>query len=297
MADIKKIPILGIANAGKSSLIKVLQREFKSLSKLKPTKKIERIKLDFLDKELIIWDFGGQEKYRENYLNKASAYFSDVEDLFYVLDIKDQGALESGIKYFQDIIADLKEYSPDSTVNFLIHKSDPGTSETDPKLVSAVEEKFTEIMQPLKMRIYQTSIFNPIGVITAFSRALFDNTTLYDNFSQIFKDFVTKSSADFVIIFTERLLEIGNYFSDDVDPKKMRDIAQEIFRAFDDKKFKLDNLSLHVSGEILKITKFKAGDKYFYYTVGYNESLEENTPLLSLSTALLHEVNKFMSFF
>ena len=63
----QKIILLGIANGGKTSLLLTLQREFKSLTKLKPTKGIERSHLDFFKKKIVVWDFGGQTKYRQNY--------------------------------------------------------------------------------------------------------------------------------------------------------------------------------------------------------------------------------------
>ena len=301
MVNYTMIPVLGIQNAGKTSLIKVIKREFKNLSQLKPTKGIERSKLKFLANEIIIWDFGGQAKYRSNYKKKAAEYFSEVSEMFYILDIQDQNSFTEAINYFKQLVSDLKEYSPDATINLLMHKTDPGMdlSEDLEKLFAAISEKFAEIGLPMQMRITQTSIFNPISVITAFSKPLFGNATLYDNFSNLFKDFVTNSDVDFVIIFSEEMLEIGNYFSPDIDQKMMTKIAVEIFQSLDNKKLKLEKLSLQAEDKKIHITIFKVGDKKFYFVIGFNESVEnENaSQMVAVSDALLEEVKKFMSYF
>ena len=49
----EKIVILGVANGGKTSLLRTLKREFKSLADLKPTKGIERTSLNFFNKKII----------------------------------------------------------------------------------------------------------------------------------------------------------------------------------------------------------------------------------------------------
>ena len=126
MGETLKIPVLGVDNAGKTSLITTLQREFKELSSLAPTKKIERTKLNFFDKKIIVWDFGGQEKYRAKYAKRAETFFSDIGgEAFYVIDLQDKEKFDASFSYFDEIVSAIKEYSPDTTINLLIHKVDP----------------------------------------------------------------------------------------------------------------------------------------------------------------------------
>ena len=99
-----KIPVLGVANAGKTSLIHTLKREFNALKELAPTKRIERSKLHVFNKDLIVWDFGGQIEYRKKYAKKADAYFSQCEEIFFVVDIQDQDSYAESISYFKDIL-------------------------------------------------------------------------------------------------------------------------------------------------------------------------------------------------
>ncbi len=270
---ITKLPILGIANVGKTSLILTLKREFKVLQKgLKPTKGIERTKLNYLDKEIIIWDFGGQEKYRSTYKAKANTYFSGVEELFFVVDFQDQLSFNESIKYFQELKDSIVEYSPEATINIIVNKFDPGFEEVPEhqKFYTAIKKKFIELVEPLKVRIYNTSIFNPINVIRAFSKPIFQNTILYDNFQILFMEFINREiGCEFIMIFTKDVLEIGNYFKETVNQQQMRDISVEIFKTFDKKKLDLSEVSLQTHNTTLHIISFIGGKETFYFTFGY----------------------------
>ena len=57
------------------------------LGKLKPTKRIERKRISTTSLDLFIWDFGGQEEYRKDYLAKPEAFFigTDLLDANFTL--------------------------------------------------------------------------------------------------------------------------------------------------------------------------------------------------------------------
>ena len=189
-----KIPLLGLDNAGKTSLLHVLKREFAQLKMVTPTKGIERVNCKYFNKNIICWDFGGQKKYRENYFTKRdSEYFSDIKEWFYMVDVLDTARYEESIEYFQQLCKVIEKYSPNSTINLLINKLDPGSEKDDKKieLFTQLWEDFENLVISSNMKniiVHQTSIKNPMSVIRAFSRPLFERLTIYDNFSLLFKD-------------------------------------------------------------------------------------------------------------
>jgi len=66
--DTAKIVVTGLDNAGKTSLLIALEKKFayeSDLKKLKPTVRINRDNFTFLNQKIVRWDFGGQEKYRD----------------------------------------------------------------------------------------------------------------------------------------------------------------------------------------------------------------------------------------
>nr|WP_280178725.1 ADP-ribosylation factor-like protein [Candidatus Prometheoarchaeum syntrophicum] len=296
----EKIVILGIANGGKTSLLRTLKREFKSLADLKPTKGIERTSLECFSKKIVVWDFGGQSKYRETYKKKAKNYFVGIEELFYVIDFQDQDSFSEAITYFQEIKEDLAEYSPKASMNILINKFDPGFEEMEDnmKLYETINKKFSELAEPFSARVTKTSIFNPISVIQAFSKPVFGNTTLYDNFQFAFYEFVNRTEAKFIIIFSKNLMEIGNYFDPSVNQQQMRDVAFEIFNVFDDKKLELSDISLHTDAISVRMIQFEAGGDPYYFTYGYDiEAVQDPAPLSAEAFNVLQEVKTIMKYF
>ncbi|MFX0209357.1 MAG: ADP-ribosylation factor-like protein, partial [Candidatus Hodarchaeota archaeon] len=71
-----KIAILGLDNCGKTSFLSVISNNFGIIPTLRPTKGIERSSTDILGQEIFLWDFGGQEAYREGYLSTPE-HFED----------------------------------------------------------------------------------------------------------------------------------------------------------------------------------------------------------------------------
>jgi GTPase SAR1 family protein len=302
LMPISKLPILGLAFSGKTSLILTLRREFKTLKKdLKPTKGIERTKISFLDKQIICWDFGGQEKYRNTYKKKAENYFSGIEELFYVVDIQDQKVLPESFIFFKEVKEALMQYSPDATINFILNKFDPGYENIPERsqFADTLKTKLLDLSEPLHARTYLTSIFNPINVIRAFSKPIFQNTTLYDNFQLLFMEFINKGiGCEFIMIFTKNLMEIGNFFKESINQQQMRDISVEIFDAFDKKKLNLSQISLQIKEITLHMIKFEAGGDPFYFSFGFNsEEIPDAAPLIMEAFNLLEDVKKFMTYF
>ncbi len=301
-----KIPIIGIDNSGKTSIIKTFQREFKALSKIKPTKGIERTKINFMEKEIVIWDLGGQSKLRTKHIKKAQINFADFEECFYVIDIQDQSSFNDAINYFQAVRTAILEYSPDAKINIIINKLDPGM-ELDPdmmKLAETVEKKFVEMAKPLESAIYHTSIFNPISVIHALSKALMGNSILMDNFGVIFSDFVEKNSfqdkIDFIIIYSQDFVEIGSYFATNIDQETMKNVAPEIFSSFDPKRVQLNmaDFSLQTGPTSIQISRFTHNKKKFFLSIGYNNVRTTHPEEIVAKTATLkEEVQKIMLYF
>ena len=71
---IEKVLFTGLDNAGKTSIISVLKREFAQIESLTPTQGSQKRIFDFLGKTIAEFDLGGQEKYRISYLKRPNDY-------------------------------------------------------------------------------------------------------------------------------------------------------------------------------------------------------------------------------
>ncbi|MFX0115155.1 MAG: ADP-ribosylation factor-like protein [Candidatus Hodarchaeota archaeon] len=125
-----KIGVFGLDESGKTSFLRTLDRKYSFIVNPKPTKGIERSSLEILSETVVIWDYGGQETYRQRYLTSDT----DLKDLafaFFLVDIQDSGRFDIAAAFFEDILEkadDLEE----SRIAVCLHKADPdlfGTSE------------------------------------------------------------------------------------------------------------------------------------------------------------------------
>jgi small GTP-binding protein len=123
----QKIIVVGLSNAGKTTILKKFggQIGIKDLAKLNPTKGIERQEIVTSDLALAIWDFGGQEEYRNKYLQYPDKYFLNVDLVIYVIDLQDPESYEESINYFNQIIDVLHKVEEDPYILIFIHKFDP----------------------------------------------------------------------------------------------------------------------------------------------------------------------------
>jgi GTPase SAR1 family protein len=300
MVKFGKVNIVGLANAGKTSMILTLLREFKSLEKIKPTKGINRTKFKFLNRELALWDMGGQSRYREEYLKRPELNFAEIEELIYVFDVQDKSIFDESVIYFRDVAAYVKQYSPSANISLCLHKYDPGL-DRNPDFVKSLEtvvKRFKEVSSGLPVRVNYTSIYNPMSVVLAFSKPLFGNSTLYDNFSYLFQDAINKSGIDFAMVVTENFMEIGNAFAPYLDPEKTKGLSEEIFKTIEEKKMKAPDISAQLGNIAITMILFEAGGKPFYFTYGYSkEKYADASPIHADMQNLLQDVKKFMKYF
>ncbi|MHA1584241.1 MAG: ADP-ribosylation factor-like protein, partial [Promethearchaeota archaeon] len=215
----RKITILGLENAGKTSIMKTMFHEFKGFANLMPTKGIERSTFEFFGKSLSIWDFGGQELYREIYLTRPIMYFQGIKCIYYVIDAQDMERLPKSIDYFLKIFDLAVEYSENFQVYLFFHKIDPHY--TGDVNFNKVEDDFLESTLPLMQNhnihpnAFHTSIKDPISVISAFSQPLLGNRTIYTTLCDVIDTFCWNHDLPFANLFIDNF-EIGSHYSSKV---------------------------------------------------------------------------------
>jgi GTPase SAR1 family protein len=216
-----KLAILGLQAAGKTSIIKVLTQEFDMLTSLRPTQSVERTFIEILGKELVLWDFGGQEIYRNKYLSAPERYFDQISFVYYVVDVQDPKILDDSIKYFNAIFDNIKIYSPNAKIIILFHKNDPTLEAMMDK--NNVKQRFIDaIVTPLEKAkfpviIYKTSIYNHMSIITAFSQPFLGTGEGYKNISDMLQSFTENYGLGFSVLFSKNYFELGNSISDRID--------------------------------------------------------------------------------
>lgn len=213
---IQKIAILGLGNAGKTSIVKTVLYQFEALMSLAPTKSVERTSIEFLGRELLIWDFGGQERYRQNYLNNPKKYFEGIRFIYYIIDSQDTKNLRESIAYFLKTFEKAIEFSPEAKLYLFFHKIDPEYSGSVD--FSEVENEFLEEILPKIQEkaknspaIFHTSTHHPLSVISAFTQPMLSNEDIYETLCKAIEQFCKENALNFGILFSKNFFEIGNF--------------------------------------------------------------------------------------
>jgi len=172
----QKIIVAGLDKAGKTAILSTFGGKLglNELANLSPTKKVERRKIETKELSLFIWDFGGQSKYREDYLKSPGTYFIGVDLLIYVIDVQDYERFDESFTYLKAILNALELLEEAPHVLIFIHKHDPDLK-NDPDIqlnVEFIKENLTDILKDIKFsyEIYLTSIYSVISREPEFSK-------------------------------------------------------------------------------------------------------------------------------
>ncbi len=128
----KKIGIFGLDNAGKSTIVEVLedQKDLKLLATLQPTVRVKVHTLLSLSPDWVMWDFGGQAAYRKEYLTMPDRYFCDLALMLFVIDVQDPSRHATSLQYLADCMKQANTNSPNYELLVLLHKADPDAIST-----------------------------------------------------------------------------------------------------------------------------------------------------------------------
>ncbi len=240
----EKVAFLGMNNAGKTSIIKTLMQQFDILESIKPTIKVERSFFEFMGKDLIFWDFGGQETFRKDYLAEPERFFDEISYLFYVVDVLDEEIFEETLVYFNKVVHFLEMYSKDASIILFFHKHDADKKDIIDTLDLKTQflKESQAVLEPKMARsmtqkgrnsiyIYDTTIYDPINIVKACSEPFLSRHDLINVVSDILSQFVTNFNLEFATLFTSNHFELGNFLSESLDINDMNDIINQYLRA------------------------------------------------------------------
>jgi len=177
----KKIIILGLDNAGKTSILSILQKKFSIIKNLLPTRGVSRQTLDFLGVPVIAWDFGGQIAYRNMYLSRPDL-FLESDLLIFTIDVLDTMRYDEALEYLFEIMKTIKQVNEDTPIIIDMHKFDPDVQDSEDLLKKRAELIDIIATRALKMNFTCTFI-NTTIFIKETVEELFSLAEKYDSIS------------------------------------------------------------------------------------------------------------------
>nr|MDO8118608.1 ADP-ribosylation factor-like protein [Candidatus Sigynarchaeota archaeon] len=102
----RKLMLVGLDFAGKTSLLSVLKKDYSIIQELMPTKGAQRDNVEFFGIPIVVWDLGGQHLYRMEYIDekKSKLFFSDTDVVFFVIDVQDEKRYPEAIAYYNQML-------------------------------------------------------------------------------------------------------------------------------------------------------------------------------------------------
>ena len=162
----KKVLVMGLDNSGKTSIVLCLMgvKNLSSFSSLNPTRGVKINRFQALGSEFNIWDFGGQQKLREDYLKNFSYHIKGASKLIYVIDIQDEKRYDTALNYLAEIIKLLKKNKISLEFSLFLHKFDPDLEilkkEIKEEVLQSLLKQIDDIIPPdFPFAIYKTSIY------------------------------------------------------------------------------------------------------------------------------------------
>jgi len=120
-----KISLVGLGGCGKTSLYSVAfaEKTPEDTKKLSPTILYETRRHPFLGLQVGIFDFGGQEQYRKEYMEKPEI-FRGTDILICIVDLHDPNTFDQAKEYFEGLLDIHRKNNEKPKVFLFLHKFD-----------------------------------------------------------------------------------------------------------------------------------------------------------------------------
>ncbi len=287
-ADKKKILIAGLDNAGKTSIIDLVQNKMVKTLSMNPTKGVSRREAEILGQSFVIHDLGGQEQYRQIYLNQASKYFLETGACVFIVDLQDKARYVVALGYFEAILKLFKGLRISPRVYVFFHKFDDTykAEYNDPAL--PVREGYNH----LRDKYISAARLNDFSVYDFYKTSIFDEWSCYAAFFEIWSSFITRldSIQSYLAHISETvpgvllslLLDensnlIGKHFAKDmqVAADKVIELATAAIKALTEfKRTKMGTslgetnlVTAKVGNSVVRIRGFDVNGKAYYLSV------------------------------
>ena len=233
MEQLIKVIISGLDNAGKTSILTALDKKYdfqKDILSLTPTIRIEYHATEFLKNHIIVWDMGGQEKYRKLYQEKQDIYFADTDLLIYVIDIQDPERIETSLMYLDAILQNFKKNKMDVPLIIAFHKFDPEFSGNEGMIeeIESLREHLLKKYPSFKILFQQTSIYDIISIVQLMSYGLSVFDEKFFDLSKLLEKYLILFKSESLILFDKNGIIISEYYKENIEPEIYVELIESI---------------------------------------------------------------------
>ena len=287
-----KILILGLAQSGKSTIIKVVN-EGKIPSPnddYNATIDYERKQKVIAGTELTIFDLGGQTAFLDRFTGELSEFiFSGVKSLVFVVDsieIKDI----SRAKYYLDLsLKKIAQYSPNATIFIFQHKADLIPKKMKEEVRRTIEEYLGQGI-PARLKYFETSVFSD-SIFKAMGEVYADASGARKTLRPLLETFIKHNMADMAQIFTKEgapLTKIENISKfGHITLYEVREFFDAVVARLAESETQAATSTLLESDQRVFIIRFMENGLALFFGFSKNKLSERNEPVASLYNKVL----------
>ncbi|MFX0081465.1 MAG: ADP-ribosylation factor-like protein [Candidatus Hodarchaeota archaeon] len=288
MENLLKVIISGLDNAGKTSILTALDKKYdfqKDIVQLKPTIRVEYHKMNFLRNNTIFWDMGGQDQYRDIYINYQDVYFDATDLLIYVIDIQDPERFENSLEYLNSILTFFTESEMDVPLIITFHKYDPDLRGNEEILqdIDKLRIRISDKYSNFKILFQQTSIYDIISIVQLVSYGLSVFDDKFFELSELLEKYIEVFNSQALLVFDRNGIIISEYYSDikpDVYVELLESIKEHLFllkRMEEESTYEYDHdISSSEHTLFSYLHRYKLGSELFFISVVTKESHKDD---------------------
>jgi small GTP-binding protein len=170
----KKVVLLGLDNAGKTSVLTALSEQYSAIKQILPTRGLKRQSISIFGYDIMSFDMGGQAEYRDQYFKKMDMYFSAADLVLYCVDIQDTKRYDESLEYLKEISKAFESFKIHPPILVAFTKTDPDlvSNQELNKSQIAMIGKVEEICKKHDVEYINTSIFERNSIENLFSMVL-----------------------------------------------------------------------------------------------------------------------------
>jgi GTPase SAR1 family protein len=155
-----KISLVGLSGCGKTSIYSTTFGGMNPIEvkDLGPTVMYEVKSHNYLGISISLWDFGGQEEYRQSYL-ETPKLLANTSILIFVIDLHQPETFEMANEYFNNVYSAIKENGGDPRIKVFFHKYDTESYDSEILETNLTKVKQLPFVVEHSPRSFLTSIY------------------------------------------------------------------------------------------------------------------------------------------
>ncbi len=287
-----KVLILGLAESGKSTIIKVVNEGKipRKNEEYNATIDYERKSKVIAGTELTIFDLGGQTAFLDRFTGELSEFiFSGVKTFVFVVDSIEIKNI-SRAKYYLDLsMKKLSQFSPEATIFIFQHKSDLVPKKMREEARKTIQDYLSAGLTK-RIKYFETSVFSD-SIFKAMGDVYADASDARKTLRPLLETFIQHNMADMAQIFTKEgapLTKIENISKfDHVTLYEVREFFDAVVRRLANAEHHNTTCTLLESDQRVFIIRFMENGLALFFGFAKNRLRERSEPISSIYNKVL----------